>query len=220
MYLIALSCLWTAVTKEGHTVEVKDAWRKVEEEDQVICDCYSILSNQLMLLLSSLCLTAMLILELLAVEQQLAFYKHLPAFDTSLTLFLIISSCYLLPHHSLVYEKYMIPVCWQKPKGSWKQQCPALLKDIKSLWSLDVTPMWSKNVWNVNVSVCRGIMWLCSCFYLCKYQEYNCNSRIWIYLNHNLCIKTKSSLDRCQTNSTFIYRGAWCILEEQGIMFW
>lgn len=32
-------------------LEVKDAWRKVEEEDQVISDCYSIPSNQLIVLL-------------------------------------------------------------------------------------------------------------------------------------------------------------------------
>lgn len=37
-------------------MEVKDAWRKAKEEDQVMYDCYLISSNQLILLLSFQCL--------------------------------------------------------------------------------------------------------------------------------------------------------------------
>lgn len=82
-----------STTKEDHILKIKDAWRNAEEEDQVICDCYSILSNQLILLLSSLCLMAILILELLSVEPHFTTISLLFIFalDTLLTVFLIIS---------------------------------------------------------------------------------------------------------------------------------
>lgn len=53
--MIVLSCLWKSGAQYDHVLEEKDAWRKVEEEDQVIYDCYSIPSNQLIVLLPFLC---------------------------------------------------------------------------------------------------------------------------------------------------------------------
>lgn len=50
-YLIVLNCVWKSRSQDDRILEVKDVWGKVEEEDQVIYDCYSIPSNQLIALL-------------------------------------------------------------------------------------------------------------------------------------------------------------------------
>lgn len=54
-YLMVLNCVWKSRSQDDRILEVKDVWRKVEEEDQVIYDCYSIPSNQLIALLPFLC---------------------------------------------------------------------------------------------------------------------------------------------------------------------
>lgn len=54
-YLIVSSCSWKSGAQEDHILEVKDAERKVEEEDQVMYDCYSISSIQLIILLPFHC---------------------------------------------------------------------------------------------------------------------------------------------------------------------
>lgn len=48
--LIELFNLGKLKSPEDHIQEVKNAWRKVEEEDQVMNDCYSIATTELMLL--------------------------------------------------------------------------------------------------------------------------------------------------------------------------
>lgn len=92
-YLIVLSCLWKSKAQYDHILGVKDAWREVEEEDQVIYDCYSIPSNQLIVLLPFLC-PAVNTHPLVPLSQQLAFYHLfllLFALNTSFHLFRFLS---------------------------------------------------------------------------------------------------------------------------------
>lgn len=133
--------------------------------------CYSILFNQLILLLySSLCARlSILILGLLSVEQ-LTFYYLLSTHLCSCHLFKFVFNFLLASLFSFriivtffhVHKKsnsggLYHPRMFIETKGSWKQQRPALFTDIKPFSSPDVMLVWDKNVWNVNVSVWRAI---------------------------------------------------------------
>ena len=132
--------LWKRGAQGYHILKVEDTRRKLEEEDQVIYDCYSIPCNQLIVLLPFLCPPVNTHPQD-ALTQQL--HLLLPslfvfALNTSFHLFRFLP-CSLL-HSRLVSLHMMVqvlkksnrdsfydPRMLMETKGSLKKQCPCLI---------------------------------------------------------------------------------------------
>lgn len=145
--------LWKRGAQDYHILKVEDARRKLEEEDQVIYDCYSIPSNQLIALLPFLCppvnthpqdaLTQQLpfllpsLLIVFALNTSFHLFRFLPCISV-----LSPSTWWSRCLRSQSGTAFMIPGCSYRLKEAYKNNAPASFTDIAPLWSQDVVPAW------------------------------------------------------------------------------